>query len=527
MIKAKHKYYFFLLIIIISSLFCKLHYIERYSTFTDEILSAVVSQSIAQNGIPMLPSNTIYPRAPLHHYLSAIPIGLLGINYFSMRINSILFSLLTILIIYLLGIRVANQKVAIAAALLLALNAFFNQYSLAGRMYMTYACFYILSLYFFYRGFIEGKTLSKTFSILFMIASMLSSEAGLIIGPIFVFLIYFYYGKNWYKDKAIILGGVAWIVIAYLILFYKMPGVFDPFTAQSGQPPSKLLSFDLPIKTIISSVSYIWRILDRSIPLSVPFFIVMTILVIKKKQLKEHFPLIALLPALIIQSTLFNTIIQKRVMVTIFPLYILTCCQLFLTLWNWATVGIEKEGSLKRFIVTRAKEITIAVTVFGLISVPFIIDKFLIKPTEFPISFFKPFHDQGSESNPEPAYLYVKKHVKRADIVLQTTLEYGLFFLGDEYNHYYLRQKKYFDTNGSLKYISFPKKNEPYYGRPIIDSVESLKKLMANSPTKIWLILGVKSKWSMGLEIKEFIKGNFQLKFSDNGFKVYYFRFRN
>jgi hypothetical protein len=143
-----------------------------------------------------------------------------------------------------------------------------------------------------------------------------------------------------------------------------------------------------------------------------------------------------------------------------------------------------------------------------------------------PKYLFKPFYDFNSKINPQPAYLYVKAHAKRKDIVLQTTLEYGFFFLGDEFNHHYLRQQKIFDTNGNIKHVPYPKKNDPYYGRPIIDNLESLKKLMADSHSKIWLILGIKSRWDVGSEIKEFIRDHFQLKFSqsdlyDNKIQVY------
>ena len=146
-----------------------------------------------------------------------------------------------------------------------------------------------------------------------------------------------------------------------------------------------------------------------------------------------------------------------------------------------------------------------------------------MRPTEFPTYLFKPFYDHRSRMNPQPSYLYVKKHAKKKDVIIQTTLEYGFFFLGDEYNYHYLRQKRDRDTDGNLKFISFTKKNEPYYGRPLIDSLESLKELMADSHAKIWLILGEKCKWAVGPEIKEFITDHFQLNYNKNEFKVYSF----
>jgi hypothetical protein len=305
-------------------------------------------------------------------------------------------------------------------------------------------------------------------------------------------------------------------------LLDEFPGRYDPFTCRTPIEQGTLISFDVPIRTLIKKGSFLWRIIDRNIPLSVPFCMVMTIYVIKKKQLKKHFPLMVLLPTMIVQS-FFDTEIQKRIIVTIIPLFLLTCCQLFSTFWNWIKVGIEKEKSYKKFITIRAKQVIIAISIFSIVSVPFIIDKYVFYQRDLPKYLYNPLYDYRSKINPEPAYMYVRKYLKRNEIVLHTTLEYGLFFLGDEFNHYYLRQQRDFDINKNIKFTSFSKKIDPYYERPIIDSIKSLKKLMNDSNSKIWLILGVKSERHLGPEIKEFIIDHFRLKFSKNEFKVYIF----
>ena len=520
---SKYKYHIILFVIIAISFLVKLYYVEKYSTFTDELISALVAKSIGENGIPILPSNALYTRALLHHYLLSVPINLFGLSYFSMRINSIIFSLLTILVVYLLGVKSANRKVAIAAALLLSLNSIFNQYSLAGRMYMTYGCFYVLSIYFFHRGFIYGKSASKILSICFMAATMLSSKAGLIIGPIFAFLIFIYNRENWYKDRVIIFGAATWMLLAYFIHKFKIPGAIAPFTTFAGSPPGDFISLKWSGYSLIHSITYLWRILDGCIPFSVSFFIVMTFLVAIKGKLKDHYSLVALLPALVIQSLFLHIIVQKRVTISITPLYILACCQLFYTLWNWINADLKKKGSFKKSIAGNAKTVTLSTMAFIFISVPFSIDRILTKYPEFPIYLIHPIYDHRSRINPQPAYLFVRQHAKKNDIVIQTTLEYGYFFLGEDYNYYFLRQKKAGrDANGNRIYKPFSKNNEPYYGRPIIDDLEELKNLVKDSKHgKIWFVLGEKSKWAVGQEIKEFIKGHFQLKFSNNNFEVY------
>ncbi len=521
---TKYKYPIVLFLIIATSLFLKLYYVDEYSTFTDELISALAAKSIGENGIPILSPGAIYQRALLHHYLLSIPINLFGLSFFSMRINSILFSCLTILIIYLLGIKVANRRVALAAALLLCLNSAFNQYSLAGRMYMTYGTFYILSIYFFYRGFLEGKSISKVISLCFMVATMLSSEAGLIIGPIFLFLAFIYQRETWYKDRVIIFGTMVWIPIAYMVLNYKFPGAIDAFTGFSGSPPSQFVKLKWSFAKLIYNISYLWRVLDGCIPFSVPFFIVMTLLVARQKKLKDHYPLMALIPALLVQSLFLHNIVQKRVTVSVVPLYILVCCHLFYTLWNWITVDWNKRGSLKKSIAGNARVITIAIVAFLLISVPFSLNRFQKNPEEFPAYLIYPFFDHRAKNNPQPAYMFVKNRANENDLIIQTTLEYGYYFLGSEFSYYFLRQRRIRNEYGKLEFISFKEKDEPYYGRPIIDEIDKLKEIMNRSSSEIWLILGEKSKWSVGPEIAEFIKNHFKLSFSENNTEVYTFK---
>lgn len=516
----KHRYHILLLILLINSFCLKLYYSEKYATYTDEILSSIVSESIAQHGIPRLPSGAIYRRAPLHHYMQAIPLALFGKGYVPMRINSILLSLLIILVIYLFGMRMASKKVGIAAAFLLSLNSVFNQYSLSGRMYMTYACTFILSFYFFHRGFLEGENCSKKLCLVFMVACMLSSEAGLIVGPIFGFLLCVYYKTQWVREKTIIIGAAIWMVLAYLILYYKIPNSLVAFTVHSGQPAARLVNLELPVNALIIKLSYIWRTLDACIPLSMPFFIVITLLLAKNRMLKQHFSLMVLIPGLIVQSFLSRPI-QDRVLVTLIPLYILTCCHLASSLWMCIVSGLEKEGSFGKLLAVRRKQISVSVVAFCLLSAGFLTEKRMIEAARVERWDYRPFHDLNSKHNPEPAYDYVKRNASPKDVVIQTTLEYGLFFLGDDCQHYYIRQRIQRNKKGNIAYVSFAKTREPYYGLGIIDTIERLQEVIADTNSTIWLVLGHKSEHTVGPDLKGFIKKHFELAFYEKKHRVY------
>ena len=119
------------MLILLLSLVSKVYYAQKCPTYTDELLSSFVAKGVTESGVPRLPSGGIYYRAPIHHYLLAIPIGFFGLNYLSIRILPILLSLLTIYVVYLLGRKIAGPGVGLLAALLLSVNPLFNGYALS------------------------------------------------------------------------------------------------------------------------------------------------------------------------------------------------------------------------------------------------------------------------------------------------------------------------------------------------------------------------------------------------------------
>jgi 4-amino-4-deoxy-L-arabinose transferase-like glycosyltransferase len=514
-----------LLVVMVFSLSLKLYYSQKYATHTDELLSAFVAESISKSGFPVLPSGGIYFRAPLHHYILSIPIGIFGTNYFSMRITSILFSLLTIWTIYLLGTRVRSRSVGLAAVLLLSLNPIFNQFALSGRMYMTFAFFYTLTLYLFYRGFVEGQSVAKKLTVPSLAACMLSSEAGILLGPVFAFLLCVYHRADWFRDRTALAGMGIWMILTYLILFYHLPGSYDPFTVHSGVEGSMLFNYHFPVRTLIVKLSGLWRRLDESLPLSVPFFIVMTMLILARRRLKNYFPLLCLIPALLI-ATIMSGKIQSRIILAFLPLYCLCICHFLSVLWKWCKEGLKAQRSAYKFLALNTNQILVSILAFFLLSAGILRIRHYYGQAEL-LSYLSNsigYHDFWAGKDARSAYMYVKQHAEPQEIVIQTTLEYGFFFLGQNYEYYYLRQKKSLNGAGEFSYNSFQKERDPFYNIHIIDSLENLRSLIVENKGTIWVILDAKSEYSIGAEIKDFISTNFTLaydNFRENKMRVY------
>lgn len=371
----KNKSVIFIILILLGSFLLKLKFVTSYVAYTDEILSAFVADSISRTWLPLLPSNYIYDRALLHHYLLAIPIGFFEVDYISMRINSIIFSLVVILAVYLLGKRISVTWVAISAAFIVSISSLFNQFALSGRMYITYSAFYTLSVFFFYQGFIRGKLTSKWLAIAFLSATILCSESGVLLGPIFIFALIIYHKTGWVRDKTIYLCCAIWFVL-FCFVYYDFPNTYQPFTVHSGVHQVNVINAQMPLREIIGNLIYPWYALDKVLPFSMPFFLIMTILVIKKREFRQHYALVVLLPALVVGSFLTYRA-QYRIIIGWLPLYVLAYCQFVNTILRWlnkerignkGSVGHLLSGNnLKYLWIVKRKSITMKIGVYIII----------------------------------------------------------------------------------------------------------------------------------------------------------------
>lgn len=521
----RSKYLLLVLFILAVSAFWKFNYVREYVTYTDEILSSVVADSISRTGLPQLPSNALYPRAPLHHYLLSIPIGIFGMDYFPMRLNSILFSLLTIFTIYLLGKEVTSRPMAILAVLILSTSSLFSQFSLSGRMYITYAAFYTLSMYFFYMGFIKGRVASKWLAIFFMAATMLSSVSGVLVGPVFASALIVYRKPGWWKDRALYAGLILWVLLYGLVKIYEIPGTYQSFTAHAGVAQPILIHAGMSMKEIIGNLVYPWRALDKILPFSMPLFLMMTGLIVVKGEFRRHYPLVVLLPVLIVGSLLTYRV-QHRIIVAWVPLYILAWCQMVDTLIGWIKKGVEegrtKHGDgplLKHFFMagfTKRYQFGAALGVYLTMTVGIIVLNKITTFERFGGYLHQAFgyHDARANQNLAPSYSYLSSHVGPNDPIIVTTVEYGLFFLGPDYKYFYLRQKK-MNAEGKPRFVSFGKPNEPYYGKPLIDTIEKLQQLMDEAENPIWVVSDYKTESSVGADLKALIDKEFVVAFDD------------
>jgi hypothetical protein len=382
---------------------------------------------------------------------------------------------------------------------------------------MTYTFFFTLTFYSFYRGFIEKQDAFKMLCIFSMAATMLASEAGAMIGPVFALLLVLYSKKEWLRDKVALTGILVWSVLAYFVFFYKVPGTFHPFTVHLGLRQINYFSLALGLRENIINITYPWRALDASFPFSMPFFLAMAFLVAQRKQLKQFFPLLAIVPALIILSLLTYRV-QYRILVAVLPLYYLAVTQLLSLFYrNFNNIPQQSVYPSQNVQHHRLKPQYLSIIVFIVIFLGIILTKHIDSPKKLKDYYQQAFgyNDMRARVNPESTFKYLKTQVNQNDIIILTTLEYGYFFLGNDYNYYYLRQKKTVNNAKRLVYSTFSEPKDPYYAKTIIDSADKLRQI-SNIDKRIFCILGPKSIHVISPELQSVITNTFKLERDDN-----------
>lgn len=127
----------------------------------DETIHIYAAKSIIQDGSPTMPSGKVYTRALPYTYAVALSFKLFGVSAFSARLPSVIFGMLSILIVFFIGSAFFDRSVGVLAALFMAFVPFEVVWSRTCRMYSMYQFLYLCTFYAFYRGFEKQSILSK------------------------------------------------------------------------------------------------------------------------------------------------------------------------------------------------------------------------------------------------------------------------------------------------------------------------------------------------------------------------------
>jgi mannosyltransferase len=108
---------------------------------------------------------------PLYFNILFATVNVLGESEFALRLPSVLFGLLTVWMVYLVGLRLKLGRYALAAAFLLAITVFQVRYSQEARMYALTACLSVFSMYAFLGLYRDG--IGKRQQVFYVLATAL------------------------------------------------------------------------------------------------------------------------------------------------------------------------------------------------------------------------------------------------------------------------------------------------------------------------------------------------------------------
>ena len=180
-----YRYAVFVAMLVVVGLWLRIRNLGALSLIVDEGVQALAVEAILKNGAEM-ETGLVYLRGPLYLYTQAVLAYLFELNEFWLRFPSVIFGTAVIIPVYILGKRLFNRPVGALSATIIALSAWEVEMSRYARVYIAFQFFFLVSLIFFYRGFLLGEYKSK---VLFLVASFctfLTHELSQVLGTLFL-----------------------------------------------------------------------------------------------------------------------------------------------------------------------------------------------------------------------------------------------------------------------------------------------------------------------------------------------------
>ncbi|MBD3275447.1 MAG: hypothetical protein GF372_09065, partial [Candidatus Marinimicrobia bacterium] len=123
----------------------------------DEGIEALAIQGILEHGVPIVDSGIFYGRWPLYLYIQAGFAYLFELNEFWLRYPSVIFGVAAIVPGYYLAKTLFNRHIGLLTALILAFSLWGIELSRYARGYTILQFLFLISLIFFYKGFMLDR----------------------------------------------------------------------------------------------------------------------------------------------------------------------------------------------------------------------------------------------------------------------------------------------------------------------------------------------------------------------------------
>lgn len=188
-------------------------------------------------------------KHPVHIYLTAIFVKLLGLSEFSIRLPSAVFGTLNVLLIFFLtNLLFKNQKISLIASFFLAISPQNIQFSRFNHEANFALFFFMLGLVLFFL-LLKGKNNFLPFSVLSFLVSFFTYHPAKVVVPIMLLVLLAFYTKDIILDKKNM------ITSAFIILFCIVILIFNPQLLGLSRINQTALNEDEIIKTQVFKIT--------------------------------------------------------------------------------------------------------------------------------------------------------------------------------------------------------------------------------------------------------------------------------
>ena len=188
----------------------------------DEYASTQAIAAIIETGVPnFVPEGIYYTRSPLFHYVTAAVAWPFGGNLWSLRLQSVFWSVATAFLVYLCGSRLLNNRwIGFAAMVLISIHPFQVFTGHVIRFYQMQQFFALLTVYLFCRGFVaEQNQRYRIATIVVFLCAVLSQEISAVMAvPLLLGYVLFARDLGWRRNTQLLIISAAAILIIGLDL---------------------------------------------------------------------------------------------------------------------------------------------------------------------------------------------------------------------------------------------------------------------------------------------------------------------
>lgn len=226
------------------ALWLRWQYVQTISLYVDEFTTLWAAQRTQEIGAPIMPSGVLYTRGLLATYVTAAVGALVGLDYTTGRLPSVIFGLATILVLFAAGRREWQARVGWLAALGLALLPEAIVWGGRARFYAQLQFFTLLTIWTAYWAIQEdSRPVSQKnqvvgrhllFAVCFILALFSQEQMVLLYPPLLLGMVLW---RGWrfllrpaiWPSHLLILAALA---VRYAIEILGQPGFFETIQAE-------------------------------------------------------------------------------------------------------------------------------------------------------------------------------------------------------------------------------------------------------------------------------------------------------